>query len=83
MNQFSPSQAPVEGEAPLSGPEEEVASSLVDQIIAFDMEPYLGGPLKDIWVFLQDYPMLFAALLVARCPSGRRSSAPTAGASSS
>jgi small-conductance mechanosensitive channel len=65
MNQFSPSQAPVEGEAPLSGTEEEVASSLVDQIIAFDMEPYLGGPLKDIWVFLQDYPMLFAALLVA------------------
>jgi MscS family membrane protein len=70
MNQLSPSQAPVEGEAPLSGPppagaEEEAASSLVDQIIAFDMEPYLSGPLKDIWMFLQDYPLLFAALLVA------------------
>jgi len=69
MNQLSPSQAPVEGEAPLSGPppagpDEEAASSLVDQIIAFDMEPYLGGPLKDIWMFLQDYPLLFAALLV-------------------
>jgi len=69
MNQLSPSQSPVEGEAPLSGPppagpEGEAASSLVDQIIAFDMEPYLGGPLKDIWMFLQDYPLLFAALLV-------------------
>lgn len=70
MNELSPSQTAVPGEAPISGPpaagqEEEVAPSLADQIIAFDMEPYLGGPLKDIWMFLQDYPLLFAALLVA------------------
>ena len=41
-----------------------MTTSLVDLIIDFDPTPYLGGPVLDIWVFLRDYPLLFASLLV-------------------
>jgi len=44
---------------------EEPASSLADAIVGFDISPYLGGPVGDVWEFLQDYPLLLAALLVA------------------
>ena len=69
MNDPSQTQPPIAGEAPISAPppdglEEKAATSLADQIIGFDLSPYLGGPLRDIWELLQDYPLLLATLLV-------------------
>jgi small-conductance mechanosensitive channel len=59
-----------EGELPLAGdppsaPDDGTASEMADLIVQFEIEPYLFGPLKDIWAFLQHYPVLFAMLLVA------------------
>jgi MscS family membrane protein len=45
--------------------EEGVTRSLVDSIVEFDVSPYLNEPLGNAWNFLQDYPLLFAILLVA------------------
>jgi MscS family membrane protein len=45
--------------------EEDVTKSLVDSIIEFDVSPHLNEPLGNAWSFLQDYPLLFAILLVA------------------
>jgi MscS family membrane protein len=45
--------------------EEGVTRSLVDSIVEFDVSPYLNEPLGNAWSFLQDYPLLFAILLVA------------------
>jgi MscS family membrane protein len=45
--------------------EEGVTGSLVDSIVEFDVSPYLNEPLGNAWNFLQDYPLLFAILLVA------------------
>ena len=56
----SPIQAP-----PSVAPEEGVTPSLADLIVGFDIAPYLGGPLRDIWHSLQSYPLMFAVLLVA------------------
>jgi small-conductance mechanosensitive channel len=46
-------------------PEEGATSSLADLVVGFDISPYLGGPFKEIWGFLQNYPLLFASVLVA------------------
>jgi MscS family membrane protein len=46
-------------------PEEGASKSLVDSIVEFDVTPYLNEPLGNAWNFLQDYPLLFAILLVA------------------
>jgi len=40
-------------------------SSLADLIVGFDISPYLSGPFRDIWLFVQEFPLLFAAILVA------------------
>ena len=45
--------------------EEGGTKSLVDSIVEFDVTPYLNEPLGNAWGFLQDYPLLFAILLVA------------------
>ena len=45
--------------------EEGGSKSLVDSIVEFDVAPYLNEPLGNIWNILQDYPLLFAILLVA------------------
>jgi small-conductance mechanosensitive channel len=45
--------------------EEGGTKSLVDSIVEFDVTPYLNEPLGNAWNFLQDYPLLFAILLVA------------------
>ena len=45
--------------------EEVVTKPLVDSIVEFDVSPYLNEPLGNAWNFLQDYPLLFAVLLVA------------------
>jgi len=42
-----------------------VTSSLADLIVGFDVSPYLNEPLREAWSFLQDYPLLFAVVLVA------------------
>jgi len=41
-----------------------VTTPLVDLIIDFDATPYLHGWMLHAWVFLQDYPILFAVLFV-------------------
>jgi len=51
--------------ATVTQPEEGASKSLVDSIIEFDVSPYLNEPLGNTWNFLQDYPLLFAILLVA------------------
>jgi MscS family membrane protein len=45
-------------------PEEGASKSLVESIIEFDVTPYLNEPLGNAWYFLQDYPLLFAILLI-------------------
>jgi MscS family membrane protein len=42
-----------------------VTASLADVIVDFDVSPYLNGPLQNVWNFLQEYPLLFAIVLVA------------------
>ena len=39
--------------------------SLADLIIEFDLSPYLNEPLGNMWFFLQDFPLLFATVLIA------------------
>jgi len=53
------------GAATVSESEEDVTKSLVESIVEFDVSPYLNEPLGNAWTFLQDYPLLFAVLLVA------------------
>lgn len=53
------------GAATVSESEEDVTKSLVESIVEFDVSPYLNEPLGNAWNFLQDYPLLFAVLLVA------------------
>jgi len=45
--------------------EEGVSKPLVDSIVEFDVSPYLSEPLLNAWNFLQNYPPLFAVLVVA------------------
>ena len=45
--------------------EEGVSKPLVDSIVEFDVSPYLSEPLLNVWNFLQNYPPLFAVLVVA------------------
>ncbi len=52
-------------DGPASGSDDGVTSSLADLIIEFDVSPYLNEPLLEAWSFLQDYPLLFAIVLVA------------------
>jgi small-conductance mechanosensitive channel len=61
---LSDSEAPA-GATDQVVPEEGAASEMAELIVQFDISPYLFGPLKDIWEFLQHYPLLFAVLLVA------------------
>jgi MscS family membrane protein len=56
----SPVQAP-----PSAAPEQAVTRSLADLIVGFDISPYLGAPLMEIWETLQGYPLMFAVVLVA------------------
>jgi MscS family membrane protein len=42
-----------------------VTSSLADLIVGFDISPYLAGPFREAWIFVQEFPLLFAAILVA------------------
>ena len=44
--------------------EEGGTKSLVDSLVEFDVTPYLNEPLGNAWGFLQDFPLLFAILLV-------------------
>ena len=53
------------GAAAVPKSEQVVTESLVDSIVAFDVSPYLNETLGNAWNFLQDYPLLFAILLVA------------------
>lgn len=53
------------GAAAVPESEEVVTKSLVDSIVEFDVTPYLNETLGNAWNFLQDYPLLFAVLLVA------------------
>jgi MscS family membrane protein len=39
--------------------------SIADLIIGIDLSPYLNEPFRNIWYFLQEYPLLFAIALVA------------------
>jgi MscS family membrane protein len=40
-------------------------SSLADLIVGFDISPYLSGPFREAWLFVQEFPLLFAVILVA------------------
>jgi MscS family membrane protein len=42
-----------------------VTSSLADLIVGFDISPYLAGPFREAWIFVQEFPLLFAVILVA------------------
>lgn len=42
-----------------------MSSSLTDLIIEFDLSPYLNEPMREAWNVLQNYPALFAIVLVA------------------
>ena len=53
------------GDATVPESEQGASQSLVDSIVEFDVTPYLNEPLGQAWNFLQDYPLLFAILLVA------------------
>jgi small-conductance mechanosensitive channel len=64
MRHVSNSEIPFPGNA-LVDKKDDVTSSLADLIVGFDVSPYLAGPFKDIWLFVQEYPLLFAAILVA------------------
>jgi small-conductance mechanosensitive channel len=69
MSDQAESAVTTEAELQLAGdpsvdPAEGPASEVADMIVQFDISPYLFGPLKDIWEFLQNYPLLFAVLLV-------------------
>lgn len=44
---------------------DDVAGSLADVIVQFDISPYLNEPLREVWHYLQDFPLLFAIVLVA------------------
>lgn len=44
---------------------DDVAGSLADAIVQFDISPYLNEPLREVWHYLQDFPLLFAIVLVA------------------
>ena len=55
---------PVAAGAAQSG-EEGVTSSLADMIVGFDVAPYLSEPVLGVWRFLQEFPLIFAVLLVA------------------
>lgn len=55
----SPVQAP-----PSATPEGALSRSLADLIVGFDLSPYLGGPLGEIWQTLQSYPLMLAAKIV-------------------
>lgn len=43
---------------------ESTNGSLVDTIVDFDLSPYLDGPFRETWEFLQTYPFVLAILLV-------------------
>ena len=45
--------------------EEGASESLADLVAEFDLSPHLSGPLRDAWLFVQDYPLVFAIFLVA------------------
>lgn len=53
------------GSGPVPDTEEGVTSSVADAIVGFDVSPYLSEPLRQAWSFLQDYPLMFAVVLVA------------------
>jgi len=58
------------GDSPSSGntpadSEEGATSSLTDLIVEFDVSPYLSEPLREVWHFVQNYPLFFALFLVA------------------
>lgn len=55
----------VAASGPTPDSQEGVTSSLADAIVGFDVSPYLNEPLRNIWTFLQDYPLLFAVVLIA------------------
>lgn len=48
----------------IAASQESEPSSLADLVVGFDISPYLSGWQKDAWLFLQDYSLLFAAILV-------------------
>lgn len=48
-----------------NGGDETVTSSLADMIVEFDLSPYLSGPFRESWDFLQSYPFVLAVVLVA------------------
>ncbi len=52
-------------EAELVESTEKVADSLADAIVGFDISPYLPEFLQATWLFLTEFPLLFAAMLVA------------------
>lgn len=41
-----------------------VTRSLADLIADFDLSPYLNDSSREVWVFLQSYPLMFALVLV-------------------
>ncbi len=71
MNRFKFTTFSAEEEFTTSGgnaaPEtgDDVAGSLADVIVQFDISPYLNEPLREVWHYLQDFPLLFAIVLVA------------------
>lgn len=53
------------GAVPALEDEPIVTESLADRIIAFDVSPYLNESMLGVWDFLQDFPLVFAFVLVA------------------
>ena len=52
------------GAASVSGSEESATLSLADLIVGFDISPHLNEPLREVWTFLLNYPVLHAFVLV-------------------
>jgi small-conductance mechanosensitive channel len=70
MSRFNINFLPSEGSGttgggPLAESAETATSSLADLIVGFDISPYLNEPLREVWSFLQAYPLMFAIVLVA------------------
>jgi small-conductance mechanosensitive channel len=51
-------------ETPAAQTVEDTAKTLADQIVAFEISPYLPESLQDSWQLLQAYPILLAIVLV-------------------
>jgi small-conductance mechanosensitive channel len=64
FNMFMAEDGGGAGSAPDPATADGVTRSLADLIADFDLSPYLNDSSREVWVFLQSYPLMFAVVLV-------------------